>query len=78
MRRGGMEKQHCCTYARGEPASSLRSQPGRKDGEGWVEDSTGVVGWLVGWNEQRKVGEGHRGVRGTDTDNKEKPGRMLL
>lgn len=45
MRRHGMEKKHCCTYAKGEPASSLRSQPGRKDGEGWV-DSTGVGGCL--------------------------------
>lgn len=41
-----MEKEHCCTYAKGEPASSLRSQPGGEDGEGWVEDSTGVVGCL--------------------------------
>lgn len=47
MKRGGMEKEHRCTYAKGEPASSLRSQPGRKDGEGWVEDSTGVVGCLI-------------------------------
>lgn len=43
----GLEKERRCTYAKGEPASSLRSQPGRKDGEGWVEDSTGVVGCLV-------------------------------
>lgn len=26
-----------------------------------------------GWNEQRKVGEKHGGVHGTDTDNMEKP-----
>lgn len=41
-----MGKRQRCTYARGEPASSLRSQPGGTDGEGWVEDSTGVGGWL--------------------------------
>lgn len=40
-----------------------------------MEDSTGVVG--CGWNEQRKVGERHRGVHGTDTDNKEKPGHPI-
>lgn len=28
------------TYDRGEPASSLGSQPGWEDGEGWAEDST--------------------------------------
>lgn len=38
--------EECCTYAKGEPASSLRSQPGGKDGEGWVEDSTRVGGCL--------------------------------
>lgn len=79
MRRGGRwEKQLHCTYAKGEPASSLRSQPGGKDGEWWVEDGTGVVGWLGEWNEQRKVGERHRRVCGTDTDNKEKPRPTLL
>lgn len=41
-----MEKDHWCTYAKGEPTSSLRSQPGREDWEGWVEDSTGVGGGL--------------------------------
>lgn len=55
FKRVGMEKPHCCTYAKGEPASSLRSQSGRKDGEGW---RTAQV-WLVGWNEHRKVGEKH-------------------
>lgn len=44
--RGRMEEERHCTYAKGEPASSLRSQPGRKEGEEWVEDGTGVVGWL--------------------------------
>ncbi len=35
--RDGAEKERRCTYAKGEPASSLRSQPGGKDGDGWVE-----------------------------------------
>ena len=48
MRRSRIEKERCNTYAKGEPASSLRSRPGRKDGEGWVEDGTGGVGWLFG------------------------------
>lgn len=60
-----MEKERFCTYAKGEPASSLRSQPGRKDGEGWVEDSTGVVGCLfVDGMRRGRVGERHRGVCG--------------
>lgn len=66
MRRGETEKQRCCTYAKGEPASSLMSQPGRKDGKGWVEDSTGVVGWFDGmsrgkWVKARRcIWHGHR------------------
>lgn len=48
MRRCRMGKRQRCTYARGEPASSLRSQPGGTDGEGWVEDSTGVGGRVGG------------------------------
>lgn len=65
IRRGRREKECCGTYDKGEPAS-LRSQPGGKEGEGRVEDSTGVFlcvffwggggGGVCGWNEQRKVG----------------------
>ena len=51
---GRKKKERRCTYAKGEPASSLRSRPGREDGEGWVEDSTGVVG--CGWNEEEESG----------------------
>lgn len=43
MRRPGMENANCwSTYDKGEPASSLGSQPGWKDGEGWAEGSTDV------------------------------------
>lgn len=34
----------CCTYDKGEPASSLGSRPGWKDGEGWTEGGTDVGG----------------------------------
>lgn len=73
-----MEKERCCTYAKGEPASSLRSQPGRRDGGG-LGGGQHRCGWLFGcgWNEERRVGERHGGVRGTDTDNMEKPGRTV-
>lgn len=38
---GELENTHCwSTYDRGEPASSLGSQPGWEDEEGWAEDST--------------------------------------
>lgn len=78
MRRGRIEKVRWCTYAKGEPASSLRSQPGGKDGRRTAQ----VVWWVFicfggGWNEQRKVGEKHGGVCGTDMDNVEKPRRTL-
>lgn len=67
MRRGGMEEQRCCTYANGEPASSLRSRPGGKDGEGWVEDSTGVVGWSDGMSRGKWVKSTEEYVAQTQT-----------
>lgn len=57
MRRGETEKQLCCTYAKGEPASSLHVTT-RKEGWGGMGGGQRGCGWLVGWNEQRKVGEG--------------------
>lgn len=70
-----MEEELRCTYAKGEPASSLRSQT-RKERWGGMGGRQRRCGWLFdcGWNEQRKVGERHRGVRGTNKDNREKPG----
>lgn len=51
---------------------------------GWLFLGGGGGGWVFfflflfrGWNEERKVGERHGGVHGTDTDNTEKPGRTV-
>ena len=66
--RGRRETQCCCTYAKGEPASSLRSWSGGKNRKGWVKDSTSVVGWIEwaeesGWKAQRTPMHRHRKQR---------------
>lgn len=51
-----MEEKGAPLYLRQGRARLLtvRSRPGREDGEGWVEDSTGMVG--CGWNEEEESG----------------------
>lgn len=55
-RKRKMEEKGAPLYLRQGRARLLtvRSRPGREDGEGWVEDSTGVVG--CGWNEEEESG----------------------
>lgn len=58
-----MGKRQRCTYAKGEPASSLRSQPGK---DGWGRMGGGQH--RRGWNEERvkEVGERYEGAHGTN------------
>lgn len=75
MRRGRMEKE-LLLYLRQGGARFLTGAATRKGGWGGMGGGQHRCGWLIGcgWNEQRKVGERQGGVRGTNRDNKEKPG----
>lgn len=66
-------------YLRQGGARLLTEVTTRKEGWGRMGGAQHRCGWLFvcGWNEERRVGERHGGVRGSDTDNTEKPGRTL-
>lgn len=66
-------------YLRQGGARLLTEITTRKEGWGGMCGGQHRCGWLFGcgWNEQRKVDERHGGVRGTDTDNVEKPGHTV-